>query len=59
MEHPYGLWSLVPPVAAIVLAIITRRAALSLLCGVIIGAFILAGGNPLIAIPQLLETHLW
>ena len=59
MNHPFGLWSLLPPVAAIVLAIVTRRAALSLFIGVVIGALILAGGNPLIAVPQLLETHLW
>lgn len=58
-EHPFGWWSLVPPVAAIVLAIATRRAIVSLLLGVAIGAFILAGGNPLVAVPELLETHLW
>jgi len=59
MDHPYGLLSLLPPVAAIVLAIVTRRAALSLFLGVAIGAFLLARGNPVVAIPQLLETHLW
>ena len=59
MDHPYGLWSLLPPIAAIVLAIVTRRAALSLFLGVVVGAFILARGNPLEAVPQLLETHLW
>mgnify|MGYP002623553414 CR=1 FL=1 len=59
MNHPYGLWSLLPPIAAIVLAIITRRAALSLFCGVAIGALILAHGNPVVAVPELLETHLW
>ena len=59
MDHPYGLWSLLPPVAAIALAIITRRAALSLFLGVVIGALILVQGNPLQAVPQLLETHLW
>ena len=59
MDHPYGLWSLLPPVVAIVLAIFTRRAALSLFFGVVVGALILAKGNPFQAVPQLLETHLW
>ena len=34
LEHPYGPLSLVPPVAAIVLAITTRRVVLSLLAGI-------------------------
>ena len=59
MDHPYGLWSLLPPIAAIALAIVTRRAALSLFLGVVVGALIMARGNPLEAVPQLLETHLW
>jgi Na+/H+ antiporter NhaC len=58
-DHPFGLWSLVPPVAAIVLAIATRRVVLSLLVGIASGVLILAHGNPLVALGELLETHLW
>ena len=43
---PYGWWSVLPPVLAIVLAIATRQVILSLLAGIWIGWVILAGGNP-------------
>ena len=46
MEN-YGLLSLLPPVLAIGLALITRQVFLSLLAGLWIGFVILAGGNPL------------
>ena len=41
MSHPYGLWSLLPPVLAIVLAISTRQVYLSLAAGIWIGHVIL------------------
>ncbi|HEV7282841.1 MAG TPA: Na+/H+ antiporter NhaC family protein [Pirellulaceae bacterium] len=59
MEHPYGALSLLPPLAAIVLAIVTRRPLPSLLAGVFVGALVLAGGNPIAAVGQALEYHLW
>ena len=46
MEH-YGLFSLLPPVIAIGLALWTRQVFLALLIGIASGFFILAGGNPL------------
>jgi len=46
MEH-YGLFSLLPPVIAIGLALWTRQVFLALLIGIGSGFFILAGGNPL------------
>lgn len=59
----YGWWSVVPPVAAIVLAIASRRVVPSLLIGVAIGSLILkdwsANWNPLTAVGDLMETHLW
>ncbi len=58
-EHPYGLLSLLPPVAAILLAITTRRVVFSLASGVFLGAWILADGNLWRAIPSVLEDHLW
>ncbi len=38
--HPYGAWSLVPPLLAIGLAMATRRVILSLLTGVVVGVVI-------------------
>lgn len=58
-SHPYGVWSLAPPLVSIVLAIVTRRVVPSLLAGVIAGVLVLSGGDPVKAVPELLETHLW
>ncbi len=57
--HPYGLLSLAPPVVAIGLAIVTRRAALSLVVGIYFGALVTGGGNPLAALYDTLEVQLW
>ncbi|WP_371396815.1 Na+/H+ antiporter NhaC family protein [Fretibacter rubidus] len=46
MEN-FGLLSLLPPVLAIGLALVTRQVFLSLLAGLWVGFLILAGGNPL------------
>lgn len=43
----YGFLSLLPPVLAIGLALVTRQVFLSLLAGLWLGFVILAGGNPL------------
>lgn len=59
MEHPYGLLSLLPPVVAIALAIITRHAVLSLLAGLACGSLLTSGGNLFHAAYDLLEVHLW
>ncbi len=58
-EHPYGWLSLVPPLLAIALAIATHRATLSLLAGVLAGALITTGGNPLRAAYETVVLHLW
>ena len=57
--HPFGALSLTPPILAIVLAIVTRRIVLSLLLGIFAGALVMAHGNPLVALAQTWETHLW
>lgn len=57
--HPYGWLSLAPPVVAIVLAIATRRAVLSLLAGIFCGALLTTGGQPLTALYDTCEIHLW
>jgi Na+/H+ antiporter NhaC len=58
-EHPYGWLSLMPPVVAIVLAIFTRQAVASLIAGLLCGALLTSGGNPLVAVYDLCEVHLW
>ena len=58
-EHPYGWLSVVPPLVAILLAVITRKATLSLLAGILCGSLITTGGNPLQALYQTCEVHLW
>lgn len=68
MSHPlllgaatanFGWWSLLPPLVSILLAVATRRVIGSLLAGVVTGALILGHGDPRVALPELLETHLW
>ncbi len=59
IEHPYGVWSLAPPLVAILLAIVTRRIVLSLVFGVFAGALLMAHGNVLLAVSETWETHLW
>ncbi|MEW4564090.1 Na+/H+ antiporter NhaC family protein [Bremerella sp. JC770] len=57
--HPFGWLSLVPPLVAIALAIITRRTLLSLLFGIIVGAFILQNGNPVTGLWSACADYLW
>lgn len=44
-EGNYGLWSLVPPILAIVLCIVLKEALISLIIAVLVGATILNSGN--------------
>lgn len=57
--HPYGALCLVPPVVAVVLAIATRRVLPSVLVGLFAGALITRGGDPVAALVDLGEAHLW
>ncbi|MGI9457929.1 MAG: Na+/H+ antiporter NhaC family protein, partial [Aeoliella sp.] len=57
--HPYGIWSLAPPLVAVVLAIATRRIVLSLLAGILAGALVTTGGDVVRAVIDLAEVHLW
>ncbi|MEX0867231.1 MAG: Na+/H+ antiporter NhaC family protein, partial [Pirellulales bacterium] len=58
-DHPYGFWSLVPPLVAITLAIATRRVVVSLFIGLLLGAAILADGSPLATLVILSRDLLW
>ncbi|WNK20199.1 Na+/H+ antiporter NhaC family protein [Halomonas piscis] len=42
----FGLYSLLPPLLAIVLALVTRNVIPALFCGIWLGATMLSGGNP-------------
>ena len=59
VAHPFGFWSLAPPLLAIVLAIVTRRIIASLLAAVFVGALILAHGDFFAAAVDTCETRLW
>ncbi len=50
-----GILSLLPPVAAIILAILTRQVFLSLLTGIFLGYVLLAGGNPWVGFLDTLQ----
>jgi Na+/H+ antiporter NhaC len=53
----YGTWlSLLPPIIAIILALVTKQAYLSLFVGVVTGAFLMAGPHPWSAFEILLDT---
>lgn len=52
----YPFLSLIPPLLAITLAILTRQVYLSLFAGIAIGTTILANGNPLKGVADALET---
>ncbi|MFA6688656.1 MAG: Na+/H+ antiporter NhaC family protein [Sphaerochaetaceae bacterium] len=54
MEH-FGIWGLIPPVLAITLAFITKDVMVSLFLGILSGALIVAGGNPIVAILNLTD----
>lgn len=57
--HPYGWLSLLPPLVAIALAIVTRKAAVSLLLGILCGALLTTGGDFFQAVYDTCEVHLW
>lgn len=56
--HPPGPTSLLPPLIAIAMALITREVIISLFCGVWIGATLLSGYHPLAGLVATLDTFL-
>lgn len=52
-----GFWSLVPPLVAIVLAIVLKDVYVALLAAVFSGVLVLTGGNPLTAFSEAIGTH--
>ncbi|MFT7686416.1 MAG: Na+/H+ antiporter NhaC [Candidatus Azotimanducaceae bacterium] len=55
----YGLWSLVPPILTVVLAIWTRNIIVSLLMGIFSGSLILSDFNPLVAALDVIEGRIF
>ncbi len=53
-----GWLSMMPPLAAILLALVTRQALIALFSGVYLGAFFIYGFNPLTALLRVFDTHL-
>ena len=58
MEH-MGFMSLLPPVVAIVLAVISRNVLFSLFSGVFLGVTILNGWNPIVGLPALFKDFIF
>lgn len=55
MEN-FGILSLLPPIVAIALCIITRQVIVSLSIGAFVGIIVLVGGNPIIAFANIITT---
>ena len=47
INYSTSIWSILPPVLALLLAIVTRKVLLSLSIGILVGAAMLADFNPL------------
>jgi Na+/H+ antiporter NhaC len=56
MPHDYGFWSLLPPVLAITLAIVTRQVLLSLFVGIWVGYTVVQHGNPVSGMVESLQA---
>lgn len=54
----YGIWSLVPPVTAIGLALITKQVLPSLFISIWVGASILNGGNPFAGFADMIQNYI-
>lgn len=50
------IWTLLPPLLAIALALITKEVYFSLLAGIVLAAMMLSGGNPAIAMNTAVEV---
>ncbi len=57
IEH-YGIWSVLPPLLAVFLAMLTRRIIPSLLVGVFAACLILSAGDPLQAVVRCVRDDL-
>ena len=58
-EHPFGWLCLLPPLVAILAAMVTRKVVFSLLLGVFCGSAITHHASPIPTAVDALETQLW
>ncbi|MDO4182410.1 MAG: Na+/H+ antiporter NhaC family protein [Coriobacteriia bacterium] len=58
MEFVNTFWALVPPLVAIILALITKEAYSSLFVGIVVGGFLVAGCNPIDALTCIINDGL-
>lgn len=49
----FGIWTIVPPLVAIILALITKEVITSLLLGILAGGLIFTGGNVILAFEEV------
>ncbi|MDP2320140.1 MAG: Na+/H+ antiporter NhaC family protein [Acidobacteriota bacterium] len=55
----YGLLAILPPLLAVVLAVLFRNVLVSLFLGTYLGVVILVGGNPLLGLTTLIQDYLF
>ena len=58
MEFVNTFWALVPPVVAIVLALITKETYSSLFIGIVVGALLLAGLDPIQTMNNIISNEI-
>lgn len=58
MENTFGILALIPPIVAIVMALITKKTIFSLIIGVFTGVTIINGWNPIVAVPKMISDYL-
>lgn len=56
MPHDFGIWSILPPVLAITLAIVTRQVFLSLYAGIAVGYLVVHDWHPIAGIVASLDA---
>lgn len=58
VDFPASFSSIIPPLLAITMALVTREVILSLFCGAWIGATMLVGYNPIEGLLKTIDTHI-
>ena len=55
----YGILSLLPPLLAVIIAIRTKNVITALFWSGLLGVFVLAGGNPITAVPMYIKDYIF
>lgn len=55
----YGILALLPPLLAVVLAVLSRNVLVSLFLGTYLGVVVLVGGNPLVGLTTLIKDYIF